>query len=110
MHCSIQMGTPQKQNFKDGHTVSDKKRSLFLTEYVPKRGNRYRKNDDGTSVALGRESILAYVKAISDISNTQNALGLNTNGVVRGPLARNFLDTLGKDKKKVKRRKMYFEE
>ncbi|KAG1019586.1 hypothetical protein G6F43_014354 [Rhizopus delemar] len=76
-------------------------------EYVSKRGSKYRRNDDGTPVALGRESILAYVKAISDMCNRQKALGWNTNGVARGPLVRTFLDTL--EKEKVKRRRLNYE-
>ncbi|EIE85804.1 hypothetical protein RO3G_10514 [Rhizopus delemar RA 99-880] len=84
----------REQGFEDWYTVSDKKLSFFLMEYVSKRGSKYRRNDDGTPVALGRESILAYVKAISDMCNTQKALGWNTNGVARGPLVRTFLDTV----------------
>ncbi|EIE89012.1 hypothetical protein RO3G_13723 [Rhizopus delemar RA 99-880] len=98
----------REQGFEDGYTVSDKKLSFFLMEYVSKRGSKYRRNDDDTPVALGRESILAYVKAISDMCNTQKALGWNTNGVARGPLVRTFLDTL--EKEKVKHSRLNYED
>ncbi|KAG1049061.1 hypothetical protein G6F43_008591 [Rhizopus delemar] len=98
----------REQGFEDGYTVSDKKLSFFLMEYVSKRGSKYRRNDDGTPVALGRESILAYVKAISDMYNKQKALEWNTNGVARGPLVKSFLDTL--EKEKVKRRRLNYED
>ena len=76
-------------------------------EYVSKRGSKYRRNDDGTPAALGRESILAYVKAISGMCNTQKALGWNTNGVARGPLVRTLLGTL--EKENVKRKRLSYE-
>ncbi|KAG1048930.1 hypothetical protein G6F43_008712 [Rhizopus delemar] len=58
--------------------------------------------------ALGRESILVYVKAISDMCNTQKALEWNTNGVSSGPLIRAFLNTL--ENEKVKRRRLNYED
>ncbi|KAG1634730.1 hypothetical protein G6F44_010014 [Rhizopus delemar] len=96
------------QGFEDGYTVSDRKLSFFLMEYVSKRRSKYRRNNDGTPVALGRESILAYVKAISDMCNTQKALEWNTNGVSSGPLIRAFLNTL--ENEKVKRRRLNYED
>ncbi|ORE19343.1 hypothetical protein BCV71DRAFT_102549 [Rhizopus microsporus] len=42
-----------------------------------KRDRKIRRNPDGTPIALGRESVLAYVKAITDIYSKQKALGLN---------------------------------
>ncbi|KAG1035365.1 hypothetical protein G6F43_013241 [Rhizopus delemar] len=98
----------REQGFEDGYNVSDKKLSFFLMEYVSKGDSKYRRNDDGTPVALGRESILAYVKSISDMCNTQKALGWNTNGVASGPLVRTFLDTL--EKENVKRRRLNYED
>ncbi|CEG73294.1 hypothetical protein RMATCC62417_08705 [Rhizopus microsporus] len=56
-----------EQRFGDGEIVTDQKLSYFLAEYVMKRGRKLRRNPDGTPIALGRESVLAYVKAIADI-------------------------------------------
>ncbi|CEG75365.1 hypothetical protein RMATCC62417_10421 [Rhizopus microsporus] len=92
-----------EQRFGDGEIVTDQKLSYFLAEYVMKRGRKLRRNPDGTPIALGRESVLAYVKAIADIYSKQKALGLNPHGPARGPLVRTFLDTLEKEKVKSKR-------
>ena len=67
------------------------------------RGRKLRRSPNGTPIALGRESVLAYVKAIADIYSKQKALGLNPHGPARGPLVRTFLDTLEKEKVKSKR-------
>ncbi|CEJ05410.1 hypothetical protein RMCBS344292_19352 [Rhizopus microsporus] len=56
-----------EQRFGAGEIVTDQKLSYFLAEYVMKRGRKLRRNPDGTPIALGRESVLAYVKAIADI-------------------------------------------
>ncbi|KAG1567653.1 hypothetical protein G6F47_009448 [Rhizopus delemar] len=77
-------------------------------ECMSKRDSKYRRNDDDTLVALDRESILNYAKHISDMCNTQKALGWNTNGVAKSSLVRNFLDTL--EKEKVKRRRLNYED
>ena len=71
------------------------------------RGRKLRRSPDGTPIALGRESVLAYVKAIVDIYSKQKALGLNPYGPARGSLVRTFLDTL--EKEKVKSKRQYFE-
>jgi hypothetical protein len=97
----------REQDFEDGYIVSDEKLSFFLLEYASKQGSKCRRNDDGTPAALGRESILAYVKAISDMCNTQKTLGWNTNSVVRSPLVRTFMDIL--EKEKVKYRRLSYE-
>ncbi|CEI94485.1 hypothetical protein RMCBS344292_08695 [Rhizopus microsporus] len=68
-----------------------------------KRGRKLRRNADGTPIALGRESVLAYVKAIADMYSKQKTLGLNPHGPARGPLVRAFLDTIEKEKVKSKR-------
>ncbi|OAD67637.1 hypothetical protein PHYBLDRAFT_73845 [Phycomyces blakesleeanus NRRL 1555(-)] len=64
---------------------------------------KFKRNDDDTSVPLGRELIQAYVKAITDIYYQQIALDLNKNPHPRGPIARQFLDTNTKKKTKCKR-------
>ncbi|CEJ01408.1 hypothetical protein RMCBS344292_15435 [Rhizopus microsporus] len=92
-----------EQRSSDGELITDQKLSYFLAEYVMKQGRKLRRNPDGTPIALGRESVLAYVKAIADIYSKQKALGLNPHGPARGPLVRTFLDTLEKEKVKSKR-------
>ncbi|CEG65050.1 hypothetical protein RMATCC62417_01920 [Rhizopus microsporus] len=66
-----------EQKFDNREIVTDQKLSYFLAEYVMKRGRKFRSNPDGTSIALGRESVLTYVKTIADMYNKQKALGLN---------------------------------
>lgn len=44
-------------------------------EYISKRDSKHYRNDDGTPAALCRESILAYIKAISNMFNMQKMLG-----------------------------------
>ncbi|CAO3692404.1 unnamed protein product [Rhizopus microsporus] len=92
-----------EQRFGDGEIVTDQKLGYFLPEYVMNRGRKLRRSPNGTPIALGRESVLAYVKAIADIYSKQKALGLNPHGPARGPLVRTFLDTLEKEKVKSKR-------
>ena len=72
------------------------------------RGRKLRRSPNGTPIALGRESVLAYVKAIAGIYSKQKALGLNSHDPARGPLVRTFLDTL--EKEKVKSKRQYFED
>ena len=67
-----------------------------------KWGWKLKRNPDGTPIALGRGSILAYVKAIADMYSKQKALGLNIHDPSRAPLARTFLDTFKKEKVKSK--------
>ncbi|CEG84815.1 hypothetical protein RMATCC62417_18567 [Rhizopus microsporus] len=73
-----------------------------------KQGRKFRRNPDDTPIALGRESVLAYVKAIADMYSKQKALGLNPHGPARGPLVRASLDTL--EKEKVKSNRQNFED
>ncbi|OAD78032.1 hypothetical protein PHYBLDRAFT_141892 [Phycomyces blakesleeanus NRRL 1555(-)] len=61
-----------------------------------RRGCKLKRAEDGSPIPLGRESILAYVKAVSDICSKKKALGWNPNGVARGSLVRAFLDTSSK--------------
>lgn len=79
------------------------KLSYFLQEYVLKRGKNKKRNADGTPVPLGRESILAYVKACGDLHNAQRSLNLNPYEKARGPLVKAFLDTLQKENAKARR-------
>lgn len=65
-----------EQGFGDGYTVFDKKKlGFFLMKYVSKRDSKHYRNDDGIPGAFGRESILAYIKSISGMFNTQKMLG-----------------------------------
>ncbi|ORE15949.1 hypothetical protein BCV71DRAFT_272842 [Rhizopus microsporus] len=64
---------------------------------------KLRRNTNGIPIALGRESVLIYVKAIADIYSKQKPLGLNPHDPARGPLVWTFLDTLEKEKVKNKR-------
>ncbi|CEG80857.1 hypothetical protein RMATCC62417_15127 [Rhizopus microsporus] len=50
-----------EQRFGDGEIVTDQNLSYFLAEYVMKRGRKLRRNPDDIPIALGRESVLAYV-------------------------------------------------
>ena len=93
----------REQGFEDEYTVSDKKLSFFLMEYVSKRGSKYCRNDDGAPAALGRESILPCLKTIFDMCNTQKAFGWSTNSIARGLLIRTFLNALEKEKGKRRR-------
>ncbi|CEG83887.1 hypothetical protein RMATCC62417_17753 [Rhizopus microsporus] len=68
-----------------------------------KRGRKLRRNSDGAPIALSRESVLAYVKAIAGMYSKQKPLGLNPHDPAREPLVRTFLDTLEKEKVKNKR-------
>ena len=72
-------------------------------KYVSMRSSKLCRNDNDTPIVLSRKSPLACIKAISDMCNTQKALGWNTNGVARDPLVRHFLDILEKEKVKHKR-------
>ena len=72
------------------------------------RGRKKQRDSDGSPIPLGRESILAYVKAVSDLYNVQKALNINSNEAARGPLVRTFLDNL--EKSKVKQRRAAFED
>ncbi|CEG69734.1 hypothetical protein RMATCC62417_05756 [Rhizopus microsporus] len=74
-----------EQRFGDGEIVTDEKLSYSLAEYVMKRGRKLRRNADGTPIALGRESVLAYVKAIADMYSKQKTLGLNPMALQEGP-------------------------
>ncbi|ORE07840.1 hypothetical protein BCV72DRAFT_249156 [Rhizopus microsporus var. microsporus] len=77
--------------FGDGEIVTDQKLSYFIAEYVMERGRKLRRNLDGISITLGREPVLAYVKAIAVMYNKQKALGLNFHWFARRPLVRTFL-------------------
>lgn len=89
--------------------VTDEKLSYFLREFVVKRGRKYKKGQDGDRVVpLGRESILAYVKAAMDLYNSQHSLGINNNPKARGPLVTAYLETL--EKKESKRKRNEFED
>ncbi|CEG71291.1 hypothetical protein RMATCC62417_07046 [Rhizopus microsporus] len=79
-----------EQRFSDGEIVTDQKLSYFLAEYAMKRGRKLRRNPDGTPIALGRQSVLAYVKTIADMYSKQKALGLNPHSPARGSLVRAF--------------------
>ncbi|KAG1056168.1 hypothetical protein G6F43_001912 [Rhizopus delemar] len=92
----------REQGFEDEYTISDKKFGFFLMEYVSKRGSKYHRNDNGTPIAFGKGSILTYVKAISDMCNTQKALEWNANDVARGSLKQNTLN-VGYSKEELKK-------
>ncbi|ORE10580.1 hypothetical protein BCV72DRAFT_332863 [Rhizopus microsporus var. microsporus] len=93
MHYSNQMIIAKNMTHRSVNTIKtysakeEWKLSYFLAEYVMKQGRKLRKNPDGASIALGRESALAYVKYIADMA---------------------FLDTL--EKEKVKSSKQNFED
>lgn len=61
--------------YKSYWQYGDGKLSFHLGEVICKRGLKKRKNEDGTSIPLGKEFILSYVKAMADLLNTQKALG-----------------------------------
>lgn len=67
------------------------------------RGKNKQKKSDGTPVPLGRESILAYIKAVVDLYNQQKELGFNNHGHPRGSVVKRFLDTNVKKETKRKR-------
>lgn len=94
----------RQKGFGDGEIVNDSKLSYFLYDFVTKSGRKLSRNEDGSAIPLERESILGYVKAISDLCNTQRALGTNSNGVARGQLVRTYLDTLEKKRSRNKRK------
>ncbi|OAD65317.1 hypothetical protein PHYBLDRAFT_71013 [Phycomyces blakesleeanus NRRL 1555(-)] len=71
-------------------------------------GHKFKRNDDDTPVPLGRKSIQAYIKIITDIYYKQVALDLNKNPHFRGPIVRQFLDTNTKKETKHKRVNQYF--
>ncbi|KAG1169346.1 hypothetical protein G6F70_008498 [Rhizopus microsporus] len=108
MYYSNQMIIAQNMTHQPVNTIKaysakqeELKLGYFLPEYVMNRGRKLRRSPDGTPIALGRESVLAYVKAIVDIYSKQKALGLNPYGPARGSLVRTFLDTLEKEKVKI---------
>lgn len=68
-------------------------------KYVSTRSSKLCRNDSDIPIVLSRKSPLV----ISDMCNTQKALGWNTNGVARDPLVRGFLEILEKEKVKHKR-------
>ncbi|OAD68712.1 hypothetical protein PHYBLDRAFT_150305 [Phycomyces blakesleeanus NRRL 1555(-)] len=85
-----------KKEFGDNELVNDQKLSSFMIDYVMNRGRKLKRDDNNSLIPLGKGSIAAYVKAVADICSKQKALGLNLNGVARGPLVRAFLDTANK--------------
>ncbi|CAO3702411.1 unnamed protein product [Rhizopus stolonifer] len=81
---------------------------FFLkTEVIP-NGKKKQKTNNGIVVPLGKESILAYVKAMTDLYQSQVALRLNKNPHPRGNAIRALIDTLGRDE--IKRKKEQFED
>ena len=74
-----------------------------MDNFVTTRARKLRKNADGTAIPLGKESVLSYVKAVSDLCTTQKALDWNPNGVAWGPLVRTFIDTLENKRAQSKR-------
>lgn len=90
-------------NKSNGECVTDAKLSFFLDDFVTTRGCKLKKNADGTAIPLGKESVLSYVKAVSDLYTIQKALCWNPNGVARDPLlVRAFIGTLKKNELRVK--------
>ncbi|OAD71927.1 hypothetical protein PHYBLDRAFT_73978 [Phycomyces blakesleeanus NRRL 1555(-)] len=93
----------ETKKIADGTIVSDEKVAFFLTDFVMVCDRKFKRNDDDTPVPFGRESIQAYVKAITDIYYQQVALDLNKNLHSREPIVRQFLDTNTKKETKCKR-------
>ncbi|KAG1150191.1 hypothetical protein G6F46_010011 [Rhizopus delemar] len=89
----------EEQDFEDEYAIFNKKLSFFLMKYVSTRSSKLCRNDSDIPIVLSRKSPLV----ISDMCNTQKALGWNTNGVARDPLVRGFLEILEKEKVKHKR-------
>ena len=81
----------------------DEKLALFLKTFVMTRGKNKQKQSDGTPVPLGRESNLAYIKAVVYLYNQQKELGFNNHGYPRGSVVKRFLDTNVKKETKRKR-------
>ncbi|OAD66628.1 hypothetical protein PHYBLDRAFT_71943 [Phycomyces blakesleeanus NRRL 1555(-)] len=84
------IGAESKSFTMDTLYQTKKNPSFFLIEYVSKRGKNYR-----------RQSVNGYMKVVASIYNTKKALGWNNNGLTRGPLVKNSLDTSEKEKFKI---------
>ncbi|ORE16100.1 hypothetical protein BCV71DRAFT_272567 [Rhizopus microsporus] len=87
------------QRMTDNNSAMYYSNQMIIAQ-TKQEGWRLKRNPDGTPIALGRGSILAYVKAIADMYSKQKALGLNIHDPSRAPLARTFLDTFKKEKVK----------
>lgn len=72
------------------------------------RGNKFKKNADGSPAPLGRESVLAYVKAVVDLYHQQVEAGFNKHTMARGPIVKRFLDT--HTKKETRRKRTEYED
>ncbi|GAB9464207.1 Short-chain dehydrogenase [Globisporangium polare] len=86
----------QDRRFSDGVEVSESKLSLFLKkEFVHQRGVERK-------MALSREGVQNYVKAIVDLYKSQQSLSVNTHPHPRGKALKVFLynDTLLTNKHK----------
>ncbi|PHZ15256.1 uncharacterized protein RHIMIDRAFT_234615 [Rhizopus microsporus ATCC 52813] len=104
MYYSNQMIIAQNMTHRPVNTIkaNSAKNGALNRKYVMERGRKLRRNLDGISITLGREPVLAYVKAIAVMYNKQKALGLNFHWFARGPLVRTFLGTLEKENFKSK--------
>ncbi|EIE88996.1 hypothetical protein RO3G_13707 [Rhizopus delemar RA 99-880] len=97
-----------KEKVADGTIVYDAKLAFFLKDYVLTRGNKFKKNADGSPAPLGRESVLAYVKAVVDLYHQQVEAGFNKHTMARGPIVKRFLDT--HTKKEARRKRTEYED
>ncbi|KAG1555462.1 hypothetical protein G6F50_012845 [Rhizopus delemar] len=97
-----------KEKAADGAIVYDAKLAFFLKDYALTRGNKFKKNADGSPAPLGRESVLAYVKAVVDLYHQQVEAGFNKHTMARGPIVKRFLDT--HTKKETRRKRTEYED
>jgi len=71
-------------------------------------GNKFKKNTEGSPAQLGRESVLAYVKAVVDLYHQQVETEFNKYTMARGPIVKRFLDT--HTKKETRRKRTEYED
>lgn len=88
--------------YSDGAIVTAGKLARFLTEVVHERGNKRKKDTDGTPLALGIASYESYVKAIISLYQQQSATKTNVHPHPRNDVIRTFLDNIrrGEDNRK----------
>ena len=88
--------------------VHEGKLVLYLTEVIIPRGNKKRRGESNAPIPLGKESILAHIKAIVDIWKNQTALKIHSHPHPRGGVLRSLLDNL--DRNEIARKREAFED
>jgi hypothetical protein len=67
-----------ERNFKDTNLVTASKVLLFLKEEIESRGNKRKKNENGTALALSGATYEQYMKALCDLWKQQVSQGKST--------------------------------